>query len=201
MQDRTSFLVGALIGGAASAAAVYYWTSRTNAGAAAAGAAPKAAATAPAAVGGGTGSSSNAAGGAAPSAHGVADFDKDDILMEQLTRNVQFFGLEAQKKIANSFVVVVGLGVSGSVCAARRERPVEPPRRVMLTSMPGRCIVLHRRHAWARTSNHKPSWLQGVGSHAAHMLLRSGVGRLRLVDFDQVGGFCSKTGIPCIDCA
>ena len=28
--------------------------------------------------------------------------------------------------------------------------------------------------------------LQGVGSHAAHMLLRSGVGKLRLVDFDQV---------------
>ena len=28
--------------------------------------------------------------------------------------------------------------------------------------------------------------LGGVGSHAAHMLLRSGVGRLRLVDFDQV---------------
>ena len=27
---------------------------------------------------------------------------------------------------------------------------------------------------------------QGVGSHAAHMLLRSGVGRLRLIDFDQV---------------
>jgi tRNA A37 threonylcarbamoyladenosine dehydratase len=44
--------------------------------------------------------------------HGLADFDQDDILMEQLTRNVQFFGLEAQKKIARSFVVVVGLGVS-----------------------------------------------------------------------------------------
>lgn len=28
--------------------------------------------------------------------------------------------------------------------------------------------------------------LQGVGSHAAHLLLRSGVGKLRLVDFDQV---------------
>jgi tRNA threonylcarbamoyladenosine dehydratase len=28
--------------------------------------------------------------------------------------------------------------------------------------------------------------MQGVGSHAAHLLLRSGVGRLRLVDFDQV---------------
>jgi tRNA A37 threonylcarbamoyladenosine dehydratase len=29
--------------------------------------------------------------------------------------------------------------------------------------------------------------MQGVGSHAAHLLLRSGVGRLRLIDFDQVG--------------
>jgi len=28
--------------------------------------------------------------------------------------------------------------------------------------------------------------LEGVGSHAASMLLRSGVGRLLLVDFDQV---------------
>lgn len=28
--------------------------------------------------------------------------------------------------------------------------------------------------------------LQGVGSHAAHLLLRSGVGRLRLIDFDLV---------------
>ncbi len=28
--------------------------------------------------------------------------------------------------------------------------------------------------------------MQGVGSHAAHLLLRSGVGRLRLIDFDQV---------------
>jgi tRNA A37 threonylcarbamoyladenosine dehydratase len=27
---------------------------------------------------------------------------------------------------------------------------------------------------------------QGVGSHAAHLLLRSGVGRLRLIDFDQL---------------
>jgi len=28
--------------------------------------------------------------------------------------------------------------------------------------------------------------LGGVGSHCAHMLLRSGVSHLRLVDFDQV---------------
>eukprot|EP01031_Cornospumella_fuschlensis_P027293 gene27293-32965_t len=28
--------------------------------------------------------------------------------------------------------------------------------------------------------------LGGVGSHCAHMLARSGVGRLRLIDFDQV---------------
>lgn len=51
-------------------------------------------------------------------------------------RNIQFFGLESQQKVTESFVVVIGLG--------------------------------------------------GVGSHAASMLLRSGVGRLLLVDFDQV---------------
>lgn len=53
-----------------------------------------------------------------------------------MIRNVQFFGLESQRKVSGSYVVVIGLG--------------------------------------------------GVGSHAAAMLLRSGVGRLLLVDFDQV---------------
>lgn len=52
------------------------------------------------------------------------------------TRNIQFFGFDAQQKVSASYVVVIGLG--------------------------------------------------GVGSHAASMLLRSGVGRLLLVDFDQV---------------
>ncbi|GMH15501.1 hypothetical protein Nepgr_017342 [Nepenthes gracilis] len=64
------------------------------------------------------------------------DLLKDEIVSEQLTRNIQFFGLECQQKVAKSYVVVIGLG--------------------------------------------------GVGSHAASMLLRSGVGRLLLVDFDQV---------------
>lgn len=67
---------------------------------------------------------------------GLHNFHEDEILAEQFTRNVQFFGQQGQIKIANAFVVVIGLG--------------------------------------------------GVGSHAAHMLLRSGVGKLRLVDFDQV---------------
>ena len=47
----------------------------------------------------------------------VQEFEKDDVLAEQLTRNVQFFGLEGQKKIAKSFVVVVGLGVSFTSCS------------------------------------------------------------------------------------
>ncbi|KAG6659989.1 hypothetical protein CIPAW_03G074400 [Carya illinoinensis] len=64
------------------------------------------------------------------------DLLKDEIVSEQLTRNIQFFGLESQQKVTASYVVVIGLG--------------------------------------------------GVGSHAAAMLLRSGVGRLLLVDFDQV---------------
>ncbi|KAL2521899.1 NAD(P)-binding Rossmann-fold superfamily protein [Forsythia ovata] len=70
--------------------------------------------------------------------HGLASPDllTDEIVSEQLTRNIQFFGLEHQKKVTSSYVVIIGLG--------------------------------------------------GVGSHAASMLLRSGVGRLLLVDFDQV---------------
>ncbi|KAI8030161.1 tRNA threonylcarbamoyladenosine dehydratase 2 [Camellia lanceoleosa] len=64
------------------------------------------------------------------------DLLKDEIVSEQLTRNIQFFGIESQRKVSASYVVVIGLG--------------------------------------------------GVGSHAASMLLRSGVGRLLLVDFDQV---------------
>ena len=61
---------------------------------------------------------------------------RDEILREQFTRNVQFFGERGQTRVRDAFVVVVGLG--------------------------------------------------GVGSHAAHMILRSGVGKLRVVDFDQV---------------
>lgn len=67
---------------------------------------------------------------------GGSDLLSDEVVSEQLTRNIQFFGMESQKKVTESFVVVIGLG--------------------------------------------------GVGSHAASMLLRSGVGRLLLVDFDQV---------------
>ncbi|KAF6144693.1 hypothetical protein GIB67_006185 [Kingdonia uniflora] len=65
-----------------------------------------------------------------------SDLLRDEVVSEQLTRNIQFFGAESQRKVTESFVVVIGLG--------------------------------------------------GVGSHAACMLLRSGVGRLLLVDFDQV---------------
>lgn len=60
----------------------------------------------------------------------------DPILCEHLARCTAFVGEDVQRRLADAFVVVVGLG--------------------------------------------------GVGSHAAQALLRSGVGRLRLVDFDQV---------------
>ncbi|KAK9115818.1 hypothetical protein Sjap_014765 [Stephania japonica] len=74
----------------------------------------------------------NAAGNPMPN----LDLLRDEIVSEHLTRNIQFFGQESQRKVTESFVVVIGLG--------------------------------------------------GVGSHAASMLLRSGIGRLLLVDFDQV---------------
>ena len=37
---------------------------------------------------------------------------EDEILSEQFTRNVQFFGRNGQKAIIDAFVIVVGLGVS-----------------------------------------------------------------------------------------
>ena len=56
------------------------------------------------------GASSSGAGGAG--AFDMSRFDEDEILEEQLTRNVQFFGLDSQRRIGGAFVVVVGLGVS-----------------------------------------------------------------------------------------
>lgn len=41
----------------------------------------------------------------------LADFENDEVVSEHLTRNIQFFGPESQKRIAGSFVVVIGLGV------------------------------------------------------------------------------------------
>lgn len=42
---------------------------------------------------------------------GLHNFQEDEVLAEQFTRNVQFFGQQGQIKIANAFVVVIGLGV------------------------------------------------------------------------------------------
>lgn len=45
----------------------------------------------------------------AASLHDALD---DEILSEQFTRNVQFFGSHGQQRVLDAFVVVVGLGVS-----------------------------------------------------------------------------------------
>ncbi|KAJ3261363.1 hypothetical protein HK103_005971 [Boothiomyces macroporosus] len=67
-------------------------------------------------------------------------FDKEEeyqeLMDEQLSRNIAFLGKEGVDKVRKSFVIVVGLG--------------------------------------------------GVGSHAAHLLVRSGVEHVRFIDFDQV---------------
>ncbi|KAF9161048.1 hypothetical protein DFQ27_002695 [Actinomortierella ambigua] len=60
----------------------------------------------------------------------------EELIQEQLSRNIAFLGEEGVQKLRNSFVIVVGAG--------------------------------------------------GVGSWAANMLIRSGVGKIRLIDFDQV---------------
>ena len=49
-----------------------------------------------------------------------ADYKK--IVGEQLVRNVQFFGADAQNKISNSFIIVAGVGGVG-----RYTFSIEPP--------------------------------------------------------------------------
>lgn len=61
---------------------------------------------------------------------------EEELMREQCKRNIQFLGEEEFERLRGKYVVVVGLG--------------------------------------------------GTGSHAAHMLARSGLQHLRLVDFDQV---------------
>lgn len=115
MADSGRQALAAFAAGAALGAGALYIYSRAAARSAAGsdgGAAAAAAA--------GSGLQPAAAGGGAPPAASqppaaqmdMARFDEDEILEEQLTRNVQFFGREAQRKIGGAFVVVVGLGVS-----------------------------------------------------------------------------------------
>jgi hypothetical protein len=127
---------------------------------------------------------------------GLRDYLRDDVLSEQLTRNIQFFGTAGQDKIVNSFVVVVGLGVSRvrALWAARARAACmahqliahththpSPRPRALSPQNPRSALPM----PLTRRSLRHPA-PQGVGSHAAHLLLRSGVGKLRLIDFDQV---------------
>jgi tRNA A37 threonylcarbamoyladenosine dehydratase len=68
--------------------------------------------------------------------HGITKEYSDELVHEQLARNIAFLGPEGVDRIRKSTIVVVGAG--------------------------------------------------GVGSWAATMLVRSGVGKLRIIDFDQV---------------
>lgn len=52
----------------------------------------------------------------------VRRFEEDEILSEQFTRNVTFFGVAASRSIASSFVVVVGLGVRSLFRAGSRSK-------------------------------------------------------------------------------
>lgn len=60
---------------------------------------------------------------------GLSDFLSDEVLSEQFTRNVQFFGQDGQLKIANAFVVVIGLGVN-----IRSRDTINPKRLSHLTA-------------------------------------------------------------------
>lgn len=55
--------------------------------------------------------------------HRVAEYEGDEVLEEQFTRNVQFFGSEGQRKAARALVVVVGLGVRNVTSQRRCQSP------------------------------------------------------------------------------
>lgn len=103
-RTQTTFVVGAIAGAAASGLAVHLYLKRQHSLLTT----PSVARSKPVAP----------ALQAAVSAS-LQEFEHDEILAEQLTRNVQFFGIDRQKIIANSFVAVIGLGVSWQLgCAS-----------------------------------------------------------------------------------
>jgi hypothetical protein len=100
-----------------------------------------------------------AAAPALPLAHD--DAAAAGIMEEQLSRCSTFFGEAAFAKIRSAFVIVVGLGGVGAPAPCRCcRRGCTPTRSCPRVACPG--------------------------SHAAHMLARSGVRRMRLIDFDRV---------------
>ena len=110
--DSRSAALGFAAGAALGAGALYLYTHSQRCQQTAA--LPDSAAAAQQLASGGGGGVLPGAAAAAAAQPGPVDmscFEQDEILEEQLTRNVQFFGLEAQKRIGGSFVVVVGLGV------------------------------------------------------------------------------------------
>jgi len=48
---------------------------------------------------------------------GSSDLLSDEVVSEQLTRNIQFFGMDSQKKVTESYVVVIGLGGGWQSCS------------------------------------------------------------------------------------
>ena len=62
----------------------------------------------------------------------------DEIVGEQLTRNVQFFGREGQQRVCDAFVVVVGLGVR-CACGSRGAATLTLARRRVWAATPRAC--------------------------------------------------------------
>jgi hypothetical protein len=139
--SRQAFLAGALAGGAVAAGAACWWFHRASSSALCNSSSTSKQPGQPVQLGQtstststskqigqpGHGRTSNRAEPPNQQQHHAAasleQFDRDEVLAEQLTRNVQFFGVERQRAITHAFVVVIGLGVSRLVVevASRRQ--------------------------------------------------------------------------------
>lgn len=96
LQSNYGFLSGTLLGGALGLATVYYGHAYKDGS-------PRPLEEEP---------DSNEASSTHKISHSMQKALDDEILSEQFTRNVQFFGSHGQQQIHSAFVVVVGLGVS-----------------------------------------------------------------------------------------
>ncbi|KAF9921311.1 hypothetical protein BGZ65_010447, partial [Modicella reniformis] len=99
-----------------------------------------------------------------------------DLIQEQMGKTIEFFGQERFEKLRNSFVIIVG---AGKVDIEPKEWSVAYLDSAIMS------IETTFAHPNILNSTTSPS-TGGVGSWAANMLIRSGVGKIRLIDFDQV---------------
>ncbi|KAI9007693.1 ubiquitin-protein ligase molybdopterin-converting factor [Hyaloraphidium curvatum] len=112
------------------------------------------------------------------------------LVAAQLSRRNRIRKLREQlsNELGSGIVTPFETSFSGSDPFSAGLRPIAAPDETLVREQLARCYAFFGDEKMARIRGAfvVVVGLGGVGSHAANLLARSGVGRLRLVDFDQV---------------